>query len=71
MKQTVSEMTKEELQQIIETSIEDKLLEIFGDPDECLTLREDVRKRLLKSKAAVERGELGRSLEDVAKRLGL
>ena len=71
MEQMVSQMTKEELQQVIETSVENKLLELFGDPDEGLTLREDVRKRLLKSKAAVERGERGRSLDDVAKRLGL
>lgn len=71
MKQMVSEMTKEELRQIIESSVENKLLELFGDPDEGLALREDVRKRLLKSKAAVDRGERGRSLDDVARRLGL
>ena len=71
MEQMVSQMTKEELQQVIETSVENKLLELFGDPDEGLSLREDIRKRLLKSKAAVERGERGRSLDDVAKRLGL
>ncbi|OGO73647.1 MAG: hypothetical protein A3K45_07840 [Chloroflexi bacterium RIFOXYC12_FULL_59_14] len=67
----VSQMTKEELRQIIESSVENKLLELFGDPDEGLALREDVRKRLLKSKAAVDRGERGRSLDDVARRLGL
>lgn len=71
MEQMVSQMTKEELQQVIESSVESKLLEMFGDPDEGLVLREDVRKRLLKSKAAVERGERGRSLDDVARRLGL
>jgi len=71
MKQMVSQMTKEELRQIIESSVENKLLELFGDPDEGLALREDVRKRLLKSKAAVDRGERGRSLDDVARRLGL
>ncbi|OGO77577.1 MAG: hypothetical protein A3K41_02945, partial [Chloroflexi bacterium RIFOXYD12_FULL_57_15] len=71
MEQMVSQMTKEELRQIIESSVENKLLELFGDPDEGLALREDVRKRLLKSKAAVDRGERGRSLDDVARRLGL
>ena len=71
MKQMVSEMTKEELQQIIETSIENKFLEWFSDPDEGLALSEDVRKRLLKSKAAGKHGERGQRLADAIKRLGL
>ena len=71
MDQMVSQMTKEELQQIIEASIENKLLELFGDPDEGLTLRDEVRRRLLKSKASVDRGERGQPLDEVAKRLGL
>ena len=71
MKQMVSEMTKEELRQIIESSVENKFLEWFSDPDDGLVLRDDFFKRLLKSKAAVERGERGRSLDDVARRLGL
>jgi hypothetical protein len=64
MDQMVSQMTKEELQQIIESSIETKLLEMFGDPDEGLVLRESVRKRLLKSQAAVKLGERGRPLDE-------
>jgi vacuolar-type H+-ATPase subunit E/Vma4 len=71
MVQMVSQMTKEELQQVIESSVESKLLEMFGDPDDGLALRENVRKRLLKSKAAVKLGERGRPLDDIAKELGL
>jgi len=71
MKQMVSEMTKEELRQIIESSVENKFLEWFSDPGDGLVLRDDFLKRLMKSKAAVERGERGRSLDDVARRLGL
>ncbi len=36
MAATVAQMTKEELQEIIETAIEQKLLEMFGDPAESL-----------------------------------
>jgi len=71
MEQMVSQMTKEELQQAIESSVENKLLELFGDPDEVLTLREDVRKRLLKNQATVKLGKRGRPLDDIAKDLGL
>ena len=65
MDQMVSQMTKEELQRVIESSIETKLLEMFGDPDEGLVLRESVRKRLLKSQVGVEQGERGKPLDEV------
>jgi hypothetical protein len=71
MHQMVAQMTKEELQQIIETSVEAKILELFGDPDEGLVLREAARKRLLKSDAAVKHGERGRPLDEIAMELGL
>jgi vacuolar-type H+-ATPase subunit E/Vma4 len=67
----VAQMTKEELQQVIESSVESKLLEMLDDPDEGLVLRESVRKRLLKSKAAVKLGERGKPLEDVVEELGI
>lgn len=71
MAELVTQMTKDELRQMIETSVEHKLIELFGDPDEGLILRESIRKRLLQQKIAVAQGERGKSLEDVVKELGL
>ncbi|MCC7355673.1 MAG: hypothetical protein IT330_18180 [Anaerolineae bacterium] len=71
MNNTVAQMTKEELREMIEESLEQKLLEILGDPDEGLELRKSVRERLLRQKEAVAKGERGELLEDVVKRLGL
>ncbi len=68
---TVAQMTKEELKEMIETIVEEKLIELLGDPDEGLQLRENIRERLLRQKAAVAAGERGESLEDVMRRLGL
>jgi len=68
---TVAEMTKEELREIIEITIEQKLLELLGDPDEGLPIREAVRERLLRQKQAVASGERGEPFEDVVRRLGL
>jgi len=56
---------------MIEMIIEQKLLEIFLDPDEGLALRESVRKRLLKQREETASGERGEPLEDVVKQLGL
>ena len=55
---------------MIETSIEQKLLEILGDPDEGLEIRKSVRDRLLRQKKAVAAGERGEPFEDVVRRLG-
>jgi hypothetical protein len=64
-------MTKDELREMIGAVVEEKLSEWFGDPDEGLTLKKGVRARLLRQMAAVARGERGKPLEEVARRLGL
>lgn len=71
MNDTVARMTKSELRELIESSIEQKLLELLGDPDEGLPIRKSVRERLLRQRQAVSAGERGEPLEDVVRRLGL
>jgi len=71
MATTVAEMTQGELREMIETIIEQKLLELLGDPDEGLPIRKSVRDRLLHQKQAVIGGQRGEPLEDVVRRLGL
>lgn len=71
MTELVSQMTKEEFRLMIDEALEQKLIELFGDPDEGLELRDEIKQRLLQQKAAVERGERGRPLADVAQELGL
>lgn len=71
MSRTVAEMTTDELRQMIGELIEGKLIEIFGDPDAGLELRDSVRERLLRQREEVSRGERGQSLDDVIESLGL
>ena len=71
MAKTVADMTAKELRQLVSSVVEEKLIELLGDPDEGLFLRENVRKRLLRQKRAVSKGERGESLETVARRLKL
>ena len=56
---------------MIETLIEQKLIELLGDPDGGLQLRNSVRQRLMRQKKAVAAGERGEALDQVARRLGL
>jgi len=71
MSSTLAQMTKAELQEMMETTIEQKLLEMLGDPDEGLALRKDVLNRLLRQRKAVAEGERGQPFEDVVRQLEL
>jgi len=64
-------MSRDELKELIEVTLEQKLLELLGDPDEGLEIRKSVRERLLRQKKAVAAGERGEPFEDVIRRLGL
>ncbi|MEJ2210081.1 MAG: hypothetical protein P8129_13720 [Anaerolineae bacterium] len=59
------------LESVVEETVERKLIEILGDPDEGLEIRSEVRERLLRQRSDVARGERGRPLEDVVRELGL
>lgn len=67
----VAQMTSDELKEMIGTVVEQKLIELFGDPDEGLVMTKTLRQRLLRQKKAVAKGERGELLDDVITRLGL
>ena len=62
MAATVARMTKHELKEIIESTVEQKLLELLGDPDQSLVLKKTVKDRLLRQRKAVASGQRGESL---------
>ncbi|OQY30845.1 MAG: hypothetical protein B6243_09515 [Anaerolineaceae bacterium 4572_5.2] len=53
----VAQMTKDELVKIIETTIEQKFINLFGDLDEEVEIKQVVRDRLLRQKQMVAQGE--------------
>jgi hypothetical protein len=71
MSDMVAQMTRDELRELIEASVEIKLRELLGDPDEGLEIRKAVRERLLRQRRAVADGERGEPLDVVVQRLGL
>lgn len=71
MAKIVAQMTSKELRELVGSAVEQKLVELLGDPDAGLVIRENVRKRLLRQKRAVSKGERGESLEAVVRRLKL
>lgn len=71
MSTTVAQMTADELRELIEETIEQKLFELLSDPDEGLSLRKAMQNRLLRQQQAVANGERGESFDTVVQRLGL
>ena len=69
MARTVAEMTGEELRELVGAAVEQKIVELLGDPDAGFVLRETVRQRLLRQKRAVAKGERGELLETAIRRL--
>ena len=71
MATTVAKMTKHELKEIIESTVEQKLLELLGNPDQGLVLRKTLKDRLLRQRKTVSSGERGDSLTAIIRKLGL
>jgi hypothetical protein len=71
MAKTLADMTADELREIIEETVEGKLIELLGDPDEGLEIQDSLRERLLLQSERVAAGDRGEALEDVARRLGI
>jgi len=71
MSTKVAELTVDEFKQLIATTVEWKLSEMLGDPDEELELREEIKDRLRRSLEAERHGVKGIPAQEVAAQLGL
>jgi len=71
MSVTISQITKEQLRELIEDIVEQKILELLGDPDEGLLIKEETIERLKKQKIETKVGNRGRPFDEVIKELAL
>jgi hypothetical protein len=67
----VKELTVEQFRNLVQEAIEEKLEEIIGDPDLGLELREEIKERLRDSLAAMQGGQKGIPIEEIARQAGL
>jgi hypothetical protein len=67
----VADMTTAELQKMIESSVERKLIEMFRDPDAGLELRPEIAAGLVRQEREFAAGKRGKPLAEVAKQLRL
>jgi hypothetical protein len=62
---------RDDLEALIEHVVDQRLVELFGDPDEGLELRPELIERLREQQTRVAAGELGIPMAEVHRRLGL
>ena len=67
----VADLTVDELKSLIRQVMEETLVDMLGDPDEGLELREEFKVALERSVKGVKEGGKTYSVEETAKRLGL
>ena len=67
----VEDLTVDELKSLIRQVMEESLVDMLGDPDEGLELREEFKVALERSVKGVKEGGKTYSVEVAAKRLGL
>jgi hypothetical protein len=67
----VKDLTVEQLKSLIQEAIEEKLDELIGDPDLGLELREEVTERLRSSLSAMQGGQKGIPIDEVARQARL
>ena len=60
--ETLIQLSKNELMEMIETIVEQRLAELLKDPDNGLQIKTEVRHRLLAQQQAVAAGNYGESL---------
>lgn len=71
MNSTIS-VTTSELQFMVENLVEQKLLELYGDPEANLELNDDLKDRLLRQRKEINEGTAKTySLEEAMTKLGL
>ena len=68
---TVARMTKKEFTGILSNIVEQKLVELYGDPDEGLNIKDQLRKRLIRQKKSTLKGNRGVDLSTALKQIGL
>jgi len=56
---------------MIDRAVEEKILQLLGDPDEKLILKKSLRTRLLRQKKAVAKGQRGKDFNRLVAKLGL
>ena len=68
---TVADLTVDQFKNLIREVVIQTLIEVLGDPDEDMELRDEIKVKIQRSLAAVKAGEKIIPADEVAAKLGL
>ena len=68
---SVAELSVDELRNLIKEVVSQTILEMFGDPDEGLEIRDEIKERLHRSLSTPSTSMETRPVQDIAATLGL
>ena len=68
---TVADLTVDQFKNLIREVVIQTIIEVLGDPDEDMELRDEIKVKIQQSLAAVKAGEKIIPAEEVAAKLGL
>ncbi|CAN5295763.1 hypothetical protein BH20ACI1_BH20ACI1_05060 [soil metagenome] len=71
MNTKVIQITIEDLRQVVDEMVEEKLAVLFKDPEDDLEFTDELKEILARQDARIKNGDRGEALEDVVLRLGL
>ena len=71
MNTKVLQITVEDLRQVVDEMVEQKLAVLFKDPENDLELTDELKRILASQNERIKSGDRGEALEDVVARLGL
>ena len=71
MNTKVLQITVEDLRQVVDEMVEQKLAVLFKDPEDDLEFTDELKKILASQNERIKKGDRGEALEDVVARLGL
>jgi len=69
--EAISAELREEIELLVEQTVDQRLRELLGDPDDGLEVREEFLQRLSEQQKRVAAGERGQPMEEVFKELGV
>ncbi|MBA2737345.1 MAG: hypothetical protein H0U50_11240 [Pyrinomonadaceae bacterium] len=67
----VLQITVEDLRQVVDEMVEEKLAVLFKDPEDDLEFTDELKEILARQSERIKRGDRGEALEDVVARLRL
>lgn len=71
MSTTTLDITGEELTALVKNIVDERIIELIGDPEDDLEVKDELKERLIAQRKEADNGDYGIPFDEVLKRLEL